>query len=435
MNTKTTRRSFLGTTVPVALAGRHVLAQTDSGTTGANDAIVFGVIGCGGRGHQLVDNFKPLKGVRFAAVCDVHKGHMAQMEKHIGGQVQTYSDYRKLLDDKSINAVIVATNGHWHALPAIDACAAGKDVYVEKPLATSIGEGRAVVKAARKHNRIVMIGTQQHNWEHYRKAVEIIRSGKLGDISHVHVWDLENHHPGFGNPKDCDPPAELDWDFWVGPSPKAAYNPNRYAYHYWFYDYGGAWQLDWAVHHYDIVQWAMGVNAPIAAYGMGGHYAFKNELRQWPDTFNGSCEYPAGPLAKNGFIMSYAFRAGNARPIDGRTHGKAFYGMDATLILDRSGYHIYSEVQGGKKVMEDVHVGGSRENHAQVFLDCVRSRKQPESDIEVGHYATNPGHLMNISYRLGRRLIWDPKAEQFVDDAQANAMVTKEYRKPWSLPA
>jgi predicted dehydrogenase len=434
MSAKTTRRVFLGATVPAALAGAKALAEATAPKPGANDTITMALIGCGGQGRYVMGRFQKLPGVRIAAVCDVHRGRLAEGLKQTEGKAKMYGDYRKLLEDKSIDAVIVATTGHWHVLPTIDACAAGKDVYVEKPLGTSIGEGRAAVKAARKYDRIVQIGTQQHSWEHYRQAVEIIRSGLLGDISHVHVYDLENQYPGIGNPADCDPPPELDWDFWVGPSPKVPYNPNRFAHHYWYYDYGGAWQLDWAVHHYDIVHWAMGVKAPIAAVASGGHWAFANESRQWPDTFSGACEYPAGPVAKRGFQMTYMFRAGNCRPIDGRTHGKVFYGTNGTLVLDRGGYHIYSETRDKKPVIEDKKVGSSKENHHEVFLECLKSRKRPEADVEVGHYASNPGHLMNIAMRVGRRVRWDYKAEQFLDDPQANAFVTKPYRAPWVLP-
>jgi len=412
------------------------MAQAATTAPGANDAIVFGLIGCGGQGKYVLGRFQKLPGVRVAGVCDVHRGRLAEAQKQAGEKAKAYTDYRKLLEDKSIDAVIVATTGHWHVLPTIDACAAGKDVYVEKPLGTSIGEGRAAVKAARKYDRIVMIGTQQHSWEHYRQAVEIIRSGLLGDISEVHVHDLENQHPGIGAPADCDPPAELDWDFWLGPAPKVPYNPNRFTHHYWFYDYGGAWQLDWAVHHYDIVHWAMGVEAPIAAIGTGGHFAFPRDKdnRQWPDTFTGVCEYPPGPVAKQGFLMSYTFRAGCNQTIHGRTHGKAFYGTNGVLVLDRGGFQIYSQTRDGKKVIEEKKVGGSKENHHEVFLECLRSRKRPEADVEVGHYASNPGHLMNIAMRVGRRVRWDPKAEQFIDDPQANALVTKPYRAPWVLP-
>ncbi len=441
MSTKSTRRTFLGATAPAAvgagLVGARALAAAGPSQPGPNDTIAMGLIGCGGRGRGVMAAFQKLPGVRIAGICDVHRDRLALAEKQTQGKAKSYHDYRKLLEDKSIDAVIVATNGHWHVLPTIDACAAGKDVYVEKPLSTSIGEGRAAVNAARKHNRIVQIGTQQRSWEHYKQAVEVVQSGALGDISHVHVWDMENQFPGIGSPPDGRSPAVFDWDFWLGPSPKVPYNPNRFIHHYWFFDYAGAWQVDWAVHHYDIVHWAMGMDTPIAATGAGGHFAFPKEKdnREWPDTFNGSCEYPPCPVAKNGFMMTYTFRGGCNDPIDGRHHAKAFYGTNAMLSLNRNGFEVRPQERRGKKQAKAMTVGKSRENHQEVFLEHLRARTRPAADVETGHRSTNPGHLMNIAWRVGRRIRWDPKTEHVIDDPAADALVTKKYRKPWSLPS
>lgn len=432
-----TRRTFIGTAATAVGAG---LATAQERPAGANESINFGVIGCGGRGRYLIDVAKRIKEIRFVAVCDVNEARMAEAQEAIEPKPKAYKDFRELLKHPGLDAVIVATTGHWHVLPAIHACLAGKDVYLEKPVGTSIGEGRALLNIARKHNRIIQVGTQQHTWEHYRQAVEIIRSGALGVISNVHVFDLDTFAPGFGSPPDGPPPAGLDWDFWVGPSPAAAYNPNRYDHHYWFFDYGGAWQLDWAVHHYDVVQWAMNVTAPVAATGSGGKYAFAGSNTQWPDTFTGTCEYGPGPVAKNGFLMTYTSRAGCNRPIEGRTHGKIFYGTDAVMILDRGGYEIVSQARGGKKVTEDRSARTAKSehdvvaDHIRVFLASMQSRKLPTSDIELLHQASNPGHLMNIAWRVGRRIQWDAAKEQVIDDPQAQKLVTKQYRSPWVLP-
>ncbi|GMV97647.1 MAG: Gfo/Idh/MocA family oxidoreductase [Phycisphaerae bacterium] len=429
------RRTFIGTAAAVGTGiavGQNAL--------GANAAVNVGVIGCGGRGRYLIDIFRRIREVRLVAVCDVNEPRAADAQKAIEPAPKLYKDFRELIAHPGLNAVIIATNGHWHVLPAIHACQAGLDVYLEKPVGTSIGEGRVLVNVARQHNRVIQVGTQQHSWEHYRQAVEIIRAGKLGDISNVHAFDLDNFSPGFGAPPDGKPPAGLDWDFWLGPSPSVAYNPNRYHQHYWFFDYGGAWELDWAVHHYDIVHWAMNVTAPVAATGSGGKFAFPASNTQWPDTFTGTCEYGPGPVAKNGFLMTYVSRAGCDRPIEGRRHGKVFYGTDATLALDRSGYEIYSQTREGKKVVEERSARSSKpendvvEDHARGFLAAMQSRKPPNSDIESLHQASNPGHLMNIAWRVGRRVRWDAVHEQVIDDPQAQAYVTKPYRQPWKLP-
>ena len=202
MSDRMTRRMFLGSTAPAAV-GATLLASRDlAANDSANEAIGIGLIGCGGRGRHLLGHFKRQPDVRIVGLCDLHANRLAEAQKIADGKAQGYDDYRKLLDNKDIDAVIVATNGHWHVLPAITACAAGKDVYLEKPVGTSIGEGRAAIKATHKHDRIIHMGTQQRSWDHYKKAVEIIRSGKLGDISSVDVFDLENFWPGFGSPED-----------------------------------------------------------------------------------------------------------------------------------------------------------------------------------------------------------------------------------------
>ena len=409
--------------------------------TGPNDTVTLGLIGCGAQGRSDLAAHLRCPGTRVLAISDVQQSRLAQARREFGGdKIQAFGDYRKLLDRKDIDAVIVATPGHWHVLPTIHACQAGKDVYVEKPLGTSIGEGRAGVEAARKYNRVVQIGTQQRSWPHYVQAAEVIRSGRLGAISEVKVWDMDYRYPGVGSPPDDDPPQGLDWEMWLGPSPKKPFNPNRLEHHYWWFDYGGGWQLDWAVHHYQIVHWFMGVSTPESAVGMGGKLSFDNDNTEWPDTFSGICQYGPGPVAKKGFIMQYTYRGGCRR--EQRSHAKLFLGSEASMIVGRSGYTITPEI--GKRGQEetvrnvfpstDVHLA-SLKAHAQVFLDCVRNRRKPPADVEVGHLASNPGHLMNIAWRVGRRVAWDAAKEQVLGDPKADAMVTKQYRAPWKLEA
>ncbi len=440
MTNPTSRREFLGVTAAAAAsswAGASLFAAGAPATPGPNDTIHLGVIGCGGRCQETLPQFMKLPGARVAAVCDLHSARMNGMRQVAGGQrVRAYHDYRKLLEDKDVDAVIVATNAHWHVLCAIAACQAGKDVYLEKPASNFIGEGHFAVEAARKYNRIVQIGTQQHSREHYRKAVEVIQSGKLGDISEVKVWDYENWSPGRGSPPDCDPPKELDWDFYVGPSPRMAYNPNCfYDYGYdWFKISGGGHQVAWGVHHFDVVQWAMGVQWPKAVSARGGKFAFPDDNRQWPDTFSAIAEYGPGPVAKNGFLLQYAMRIGSR--YEHRSHSKCFFGTNAALWIDRSRYTIVGETpRDGKKAVPDVEVLASQDeyHHLQVFLDNVRSRTKPVADVQVGHYASNVGHLMNVAYEVGRSIRWDGQRELVIGDAAANARVHREYRSPWKL--
>jgi predicted dehydrogenase len=431
----TTRRTFLEATATAAATSW--MASPAAARPGPNETIHLGLIGCGLRGSQLLQGFLQVPEARFAAVCDVHAGRMARARETVGGaKVRAYDDYRRMLADKDIDGVVVATPGHWHALVTINACEAGKDVYVEKPLGTSVAEGRAAVLAARKYERIVQIGTQQRSWDHYHKAVDVIHSGRLGEISEVRVWDAENQYPGFGSPSDCAPPAELNWDFWVGPAPQRAYNPNRFNHHYWFFDYGGGWPLDWAVHHYDIVHWAMGVEWPVAATALGGKLAFERDSREWPDTFAGVLHYGPGPVAKRGFLLQYSFRAGGEG--GQHTHAKCFYGTNGSLRLDRSGYQITAERQKGKRTIVEESVPGGGEgqavvNHARTFLQNVRSRTKPFADVGQGHLSSNPGHLLNIAWRLGRTIRWDGANEQVLGDPEASALLSRAYRSPWKL--
>jgi predicted dehydrogenase len=429
------RRVFLGASGAALAAGWTPAAP--------NDTINLGLIGCGARGRTLlIPGFLKLAGVRFTAVCDLHSGHLADGRKRAGGErVAAYHDYRKLLEDKNVDAVIIATNQHWHVLATIAACQAGKDVYLEKPVGNCIGEGRFAIAAARKYGRIVQMGTQQRSQEHYRKAVEVIQSGRLGEISEVKVWDYENQAPGAGSPPDCDPPPELDWDFYVGPAPYRAYNPNiydRYGYD-WFKLSGGGHQVAWGVHHFDIVLWAMGANWPTAVSAMGGNYAFQDN-HEWPNTFNANVEFGPGPVARHGFLLQYTMRAGCRREV--RSHGKCFVGTEGSLMLDRAGYSIVAEARGRQKPVLTGNLINPEEEcatvhddlrHFDVFLDNLRGRKQPSANLETGHHASNLGHLMNISWQAGRSIRWNGEQERVAGDAEANALVMKPYRAPWKL--
>jgi predicted dehydrogenase len=439
MSDTTTRREFLSASGTAAAAGYAAGAKA---APGPNDTINLGLIGCGARGRGLlIPRFLGLPGTRFAAVCDVNSKHLAEGRARAGGdRVAAHHDYRRLLEDKSIDAVIIATNQQWHALPAIAACQAGKDVYLEKPLGASIGEGPFVMEAARKYGRIVQAGTQQRSQEHYRRAVELIQAGKLGEISEVRVWDYENYWPGAGSPPDCPPPPELDWDFYVGPSPYRAYNPNIY-YNYgydWFKVSGAGHQVAWGVHHFDIVLWAMGVKWPAKVSATGGNYAFTDN-HEYPNTFSACAEFGPGPVARRGFVLQYTMRTGCRR--ETRSHSKCFLGSEASMVLDRAGYSIVREMRGQKVVSTGALIGPEETvpakddhlYHFEVFLNNLRQRKQPEANPETCHYASAVGHLMNISWEVGRTIRWDGESNRVVDDPAANALVLRPYRKPWKL--
>ena len=446
MSEKTTRRAFFGASgaaVAAGWTGARAYAAGAKARPGPNDTINLGLIGCGARGRTvIIPHFGKLPGARLVAVCDVNSKYLADGRKQAGGErVAAYHDYRKLLEDKNIDAVIIATNQQWHVLPMINACQAGKDVYLEKPLGQSIGEGQYAIEAVRKYGRIVQVGTQQRSQEHYQKAVELIQAGKLGEISEVRVWDYENYWPGAGAPPDCDPPAELDWDFYVGPSPYRAYNPNIY-YNYgydWFKVAGAGHQVAWGVHHFDIVLWAMRAQWPKAVHATGGNFAYQDN-HEYPNTFSGTLEFGPGPVARHGFVLQYTMRTGGRR--ETRAHGKCFIGTEASMILDRSGYSIVKEVHRGQKVLstgsfvnpeETVLPANDGNRHFEVFLENLRQRRQPTATPETCHYATAAGHLINISWEVGRSIRWDAENNRVVGDPEANVLVLRPYRAPWKL--
>ncbi|MBI3681018.1 MAG: Gfo/Idh/MocA family oxidoreductase [Acidobacteria bacterium] len=442
---KTSRREFFG--APAAALATHWAGAAPHAAgapagPGPNDIINLGLIGCGARGRQvIIPGFQKLPGVRFVAVCDVNSKHLADGRQRAGGErVAAYRDFRKLVEDKNVDVVIIATNQHWHVLPTIAACQAGKDVLLAKPLGNSIGEGSFAIEAARKYRRLVGVDTQQRSQEFYHQAVELIQSGKLGEISEVRVWDYENQWPGPGSPPDCAPPEELDWEFYVGPAPYRAYNPNIYYNlgYDWFKLSGGGHQVAWGVHHFDIVLWAMGVKWPETVFATGGDFAFQSN-REWPNTFSATLRFGPGPVAKRGFVLNYEMRVGGRR--ETRSHGKCFLGTQASLLLDRSGYAIVKEMPGAKIVSSGAFISPEETVsgvvdqvlHFKVFLDNVRQRKQPFANLETCHYASNVAHLMNISHEVGRSIRWGGANHQVIGDSEANALVLKPYRAPWKL--
>ncbi len=439
-----TRRQFLGVTATAAAGGwlaPHVVAASGARRTGPNDTIHLGLIGCGARGRQVMRAFLKLPGVKMTAVCDLHTRHLASGRAEAGGErVAAFHDFRKLLEHRPLDAVIVATQPHWHVLVTIAACQAGKDVYLEKPVGNCIGEGRFAQAAAEKYQRIVQIGTQQRSQAHYRRAVELIHAGQLGAVSEVKVWDHENWWPGRGFPADCPPPPELDWDFYVGPAPYRAYNPNiYYQYGYdWFKLSGAGHQVAWGVHHFDIVLWAMQATAPTRVTALGGNYAFRDN-REWPNTLDGILEFGPTPVAPDGFVLQYTMRIGCKR--ESRAHGKCFMGTNGSLFLDRGGYTITPEtVRGAKRPGPTLPPGeleGRPEDdsmrHCAVFLDNLRRRRPPFANLTTGQHASNVGHLLNIAWQTGRTLRWDGERERVLDDPEADALVLKPYRAPWKL--
>ena len=416
------RRAFISAAAAAAASYSRIL--------GANERITVGIIGAGGQGSGVWKRFLQQPDVNAGAVCDVYKPHLERGAAMAKSKVKGYKDFRKLLEQKDLDAVIVATPDHWHCLPTLMACEAGKDVYVEKPLALTVREGRLMVWAARKYNRVVQTGSQQRSGTHYARAVEVIRGGKLGKIAHITAGRIRNSMPGFGKPADCPPPPELDWDMWLGPAPYKPYNPLRCLHNFrWFWDYSGGQMTNWGAHNLDIARWAMNVRAPLSVAGFGGRYAVADG-GETPDVQEVLYNFP-------GFVLTWSVREMNGMS-DG---GFDFHGTKGNLSLTRSGFKVTAEKWGEKedrkKMADEMADPGSEQPvaHVRNFLDCVKSRQRPNADVEEGHLSAVMCHLGNIATRLNRSLKWDAEKEQIPGDREANAMLERPYRKPWSLEA
>ena len=450
------RRQFIQQVAGTALVSAKALSG--SRALGANDRVNIALIGCGGRGRSDAALLRPLSDVQVVAVCDVYTPHAEAAQAWAGSGCRAYGDFRKLLEQRDIDAVLVATPDHWHAAITVLACQAGKDVYVEKPLAHTIGEGRKMVEAARRYQRVVQTGTQHRSAPHFRQAAEIVRSGQIGPVHFVRVWNYLNMSPdGIGRVPDSAPPAGLDWDFYLGPAPKVPFNQKRFLVSYrWFWDYAGGMATDYGTHRLDSVHQVMGVDAPRSAVAAGGRFELKDGA-ETPDVLQITYEYPRFVLSYEASMLNdhgcggrtpgkkyYLTRSGDDRP-----HGIAFYGSKGTLFADRVGFEVYPEPRAESGPGAVHESGGTAEGfrcerlavadddatglHLKNFIDCVRTRQKPAADVEVGQRSTTVPHLGNIAFRTGRKIRWDAEREEIVDDPKASELLDPPARKPWDL--
>jgi len=428
-------------------AGVGLPALGQAKSVSANDKVIVGVVGTGGRGRSDLSNFFRQPDVEVAAVCDVYQPNLDKGLAATGGKAQTYTDFRQLLDRKDIDVVLIGTPDHWHPLVMVEACKAGKDVYVEKPICHTVDEGKVMVEAARKYNRVVQVGTQQRSGIHFQKAVKLVQDGFIGKVSFVRTWNYGNQYPeGIGNPPDSEAPSGLNWDFWLGPAPKVPFNRNRfgigkghYSYFRYFWDYAGGYMTDWGVHLIDIVQWAMKVDGPSAITALGGKF-YLHDNAETPDTLQVTYEYE-NPK----FVCVYENRWDNANSMYGKGYGMEFHGTDGTLFIDRSGFEVIPESRerDGKEVaqtasMQMKAVNNSSFDHVRNFLDCVKTRQRPISDIEIGHRSTSTCLLGNVALRSQERLAWDVEKQVLIHaspTAKAHRYLTRHYRAPWKLEA
>jgi predicted dehydrogenase len=444
-----TRRTLMRAGAATALT-----AASWSRVQGANERIGIGMIGIGLMGRVHTRNFAAQPDVSVLGICDTYDPRADVGAGIVGGSVVKCRDFRRLLDNKDIDAVVIATPDHWHALITMMACAAGKDVYVEKPLTLFVREGRWMIDVAKRYKRVVQVGVQNRSGPNFQRAREFIQQGKLGDIVAAQDTYCRNLMPGFGNPPDQEPPKELDWDMWLGPAPKRPWNPNRGIYHFrWIWDYAGGQMTNLGQHSLDIVQWFTGASACKSVFSTGGRTFLKDNM-ETPDSQDVLIDYP-------GFTGVCVYREATAGREGLGMGAVMFYGTQGTMSVSRGGYEVFPDrkvnpfntmasIMGGHPVggpqmtpeprnqfwtekVKDTSGNGSKDYvaHARNFLDCIRSRKQPIADIESAHQVATTCHLANISLRTGRKITWDAAKEQIVGDPQASDMLTRPYRSPW----
>ena len=417
---------------------------------GANDRVQVGFVGFGLIGAQHVHDFRNQRDCDLAAMCDVYQPRLEQGVAACGQRAKPYSDFRKLIENPDLQAVVVSVPDHWHALISMMACAAGKDVYVEKPMTLFVREGRWLADVARKHGRVVQVGTQQRSGRHYKRAKELIASGVIGKVISARSASFRNVMPGFGAPPDGPAPSEMDYEMWLGPAPKRAYNPHRSLYHFrWFWDYSGGQMTNLGAHEIDIIQWATGQNAPRAVSSSGGRFALRDN-GETPDVQDALFEY-------DGFTAAYSIREASAGRRAG-AGGLEFCGTRGSLVINRTGFEVVpdAKIPPGNAIptfqghptggptrtagqlqywTEAMKEPGSSDEqfdlHVRNFLDSVKSRNQPAANAEEGHRTATAVHLANISMRVGRKVHWNAATEEIDGDREAAAYLERPYRAPW----
>jgi predicted dehydrogenase len=388
------------------------------------ERVSVGVIGIRSQGKTLALALAGMPGVNVAAVCDVDESLLPptarEIEARQGQSPQMATDFRRLLDDAALDAVVIATPDHWHALMTVLACEAGKDVYVEKPVSHSLAEGPAMIAAARKHRRVVQAGLQQRSGAHFLSAIDYVQSGKLGSVHLAKAWTVHQRKP-IGFRKNAQVPAGVDYDLWLGPAATSPFNPNRFHYNWhWFWDYGTGELGNWGVHLLDVARWGLAVGFPTQVTAVGGKHHFHDD-QQTPDTLFVNYAYP-------GKTITWEHRLWSAHGQEGRSAAVAFCGDRGTLIVDRGGWKVY-----GQKDAQAAEGSELLAPHLHNFVDCVRTRAVPACSIEIGHISSGLCHLGNMAYRLGRSINVHGPSGTPIDDGAAMQIAKSEYRAPWTL--
>ena len=429
---------FLKTTGAVAGTATASISLAAKAARTAADEITIGAIGCGGQGTALARSFASQPNVRLAYVCDVDQARAARAAEQVaeisGERPQIFGDLRQLLDLDAVDAVTVATPDHWHGPATILACDAGKHVYVEKPCAHNIREGRLMIDAARRNRRVVQVGTQSRSGEHTKAAVERLREGAIGDILVAKAWNSQRR-ANIGHAQPSEPPAGFDYDVWLGPATEVPFQANRHHYTWhWWYDFGTGDMGNDGVHELDIARWGLGVETHPARVVAAGGKLFFDDDQQFPDTQYVAFTYPAGDAGGQSRQLIFEQRIWSPYTQAEHENGNAFYGTDGVLILGkRDGWKLYGPRNELRESMESTGIGPS---HHENFLEAIRGDATAAAEIEIGHLSSSLCHLGNIAVRVGGKVDFDPDSEQIVGDESAAQLVRREYRPGhWAVPS
>lgn len=433
------RKEFIKQSVLIAGAGMtyptYASLLNRSAIIGANDRLRFGAIGINGMGWADTKALLKVPNVELVAICDVDQNVLEKRKTELdkkGISVKIYSDYRKLLEQKDIDAVVIGTPDHWHALMMIHASEAGKHIYVEKPIGNSIGECRSMVGAQERYGNVVQVGQWQRSQQHFQDAVNYIKTGVLGPIRTVKVWCYQGWMRPDPIVANSAPPKGVDYKSWLGPAPIIPFNSSRFHFHFrWFWDYAGGLMTDWGVHLLDYALLGMGASLPKSIVGLGGKYAYPNLAEETPDTLTTLYEF-------DNFNLVWDSAMGIDNGSYGRDHGIAFIGNNATLILNRGGWEVIEERQSENKVAKPLVKPSDNglDKHAQNFIDAIRSNT-PQSvncSVQQGAHVATVAQMGNISYRSGQKVVWDQNASQFTDSAINREYLTSKYQNGYLLP-
>lgn len=439
-NRRTFIRNSVAATAAVGIAGSFPGAvQAAQKLVAPSDQLNIALIGCRSMGFGDLKNHLNIPGVNCIGLCDIDRNVLndkaTAIQKTYNQKPKLYGDFRKLLENKDLHAIIIGTPDHWHCLPMINACEAGLDVYVEKPMANSIEECNLMVKAANRYNRVVQVGQQQRSGTHWNKINQMIKSGRIGKLRKTNIWGNFNY--GIGQPMVADTavPTGVDFEMWLGPAPSRIFNPTRF-HGSWrmFWDYGGGLVTDWGVHLIDMALWANDITAPPQKImASGTNSSFKDHNHETFDTMSVIFEM-------DDYQITWQNTAGTENGPWNKSYGLEFIGDLGTIVADRGGYKVIPQWDNqGKKSKteaEESDKGGeNHQEHALNFIDCIKSRQKPVCTPEIGRTVAVAAHCANIAVRSGENLLlWDEAKGRFSNSEKANQYIIPEYRKPWALP-